>query len=136
MTQKIKNRGDWFMVGMLVRYECPYQVRSWRPRDGTTWLNHVLIQAANPQVAYDKAMTSGRKDARETNRTHLWQGKWRFLGLAELVPVCGDITDGTELLWSDFGKITPLRAKSFVAPKARLMREAKTACVRFPNTEH
>jgi hypothetical protein len=71
MNQKIRNRGDWFMVGMLVRYECPNQKRGWHPKDGTTWLNHVLIQAPSPATAYEKAMTSGRTDSRSTNASRL-----------------------------------------------------------------
>jgi hypothetical protein len=125
MNQKIRNRGDWFMVGMLVRYECPNQKRGWHPKDGTTWLNHVLIQAPSPATAYEKAMTSGRTDSRSTNASRLWYGKWRFLGLAELIPVDGDITDGVELLWSDFGKTSHRRATSFVRPKAELLRQVQ-----------
>ena len=87
-------------------------------------MNHVLFQAASPDAAYRKAMEFGRKDAQTSNSSKLWLGKWLFLGLAEIIPVSGDITDGTELLWSDFGKISKERAMSFVAPKTRLIRDA------------
>lgn len=113
------------MVGMLVRYECPNQKRGLRPKDGTMWLNHVLIQAPSPAAAYDKAVALGRMNARSTNSSNLWCGKWSFLGLAELIPVDGDITDGTEMLWSDFGQTNPDRAKSFVQSRARLIRQAE-----------
>jgi hypothetical protein len=39
--KRIKNRGDWYMAGMVVRYACPKKVRGWRPKDGTTWVNIV-----------------------------------------------------------------------------------------------
>ena len=125
MNQEIKNNGDWFMAGMLVRYECPHQKRGLRPKDGTLWLNHVLIHAPSSTLAYDKAVALGRKDARSSNSSHLWGGKWKFLGLAELIPIDGDIADGSELLWSDFGRTNQDRAKSFVQSKARLIRQAE-----------
>jgi hypothetical protein len=123
MNQKIKNRGDWFMVGMVVRYECPNQKREWRPKDGTTWVNHILIHAVSPALAYDKAVALGKKDAQSTNSSHLWCGKWTFLGLAEVIPIDGDIADGTEMLWSDLGRTNLSRSTSLVHPKAELIRQ-------------
>lgn len=125
MNQKIQNFGDWFMAGILVRFECPHQKRGWRPKDGTLWLNHVLIQASTPSLAYDKAVELGRKDAKSSNSSQLWNGKWRFLGLAELIPIDGDIADGTEILWSDFGRTNRDQAKAFVQSKTKLVRQAE-----------
>lgn len=124
MKQKIKNRGDWYMVGMVVRYACSKKVRGCRPKDGTTWVNMVLIQGATPQVAYKKAMDLGRADARSTNASHLWFGRWQFLGLAELIPISDDIADGTELLSSDYGRHAEVRAKRLVQPKTTLIKQA------------
>lgn len=112
------------MAGMVVRYACPKKVRGWRPKDGTTWINMVLIQGSTPQVAYRKAMDLGRADARSTKLSHLWSGEWQFLGLAELIPIPGDITDGAELLWSDYGRNAADRAKRLVQPKTTLIKQA------------
>lgn len=125
MSQTIENFGDWYMAGMLVRYECANQKRGCYPKDGTLWLNHVLVQAPSPALAYDKASTRGREDVRSSNSSNLWAGKWKFLGLADLIPIDGDITDGTEMLWSDFGRTNQDRAKSFVQSKKRLIRQAE-----------
>jgi len=125
MNQKIKNRGDWFMVGMVVRYECSRPVRGWRPKHGTTWVNHVLIRALSPDQAYQKAMAKGKTEARSTNDSKLWHGKWRFLGLAELIPIPDDIQDGAELLWSDLGRLDAAKAASYVQTKKTLTRIEK-----------
>jgi hypothetical protein len=69
-------------------------------------------------------MDLGRADARSTNLSHLWSGKWQFLGLAELIPISGDIADGAELLWSDYGRNAKGRAKRLVQPKKTLIKQA------------
>jgi hypothetical protein len=124
MKQTIKNRGDWFMVGMLVRYECPRKARGMPPQDERTWLNFVLMNAVTPQAAYKKAIAKGRDDARSTNAAHLWRGKWKFLGITALIPISNDIEDGAELLWSDLGRVSRDHAKTFMQTKASLTSAA------------
>ena len=123
MADRIRNRDDWYMVGLLERHDPERRTRTDPRRRGTTWLNHVLVHALSPEDAYRKGMALGRQ--RVSGLGRLWSGRWSFLGIAEMLPVSGDIADGTELLWLDFGRISAMRARSFVKPRASLLREVR-----------
>jgi len=44
MKDAIKNRSDWFMAALLVRYECPNQARGGVPKDKAKALVHTKAQ--------------------------------------------------------------------------------------------
>ena len=117
MRDKIVNRGDWYIAGLVERCEAGEGEDNPRRR-GRTWMNAVLIHAVSPEAAYDKGMKLGAKSVEGLEG---WKGQWKFLGIAELFALEGDIEDGVELLWSDFGKISAKRARDFIPEKTKLL---------------
>jgi hypothetical protein len=66
----------------------------------TVWENLVLIQANDPEEAYNKALQHGR-DSEDEIRIDGRKGRHRFVGLKDLVLIYDDLEDGTELEWHE-----------------------------------
>lgn len=122
--KKIRNNGDWYIAGIVERSENVGTGRSNPNRRGLTWLNHVLINADSPEKAYDKALRIGKAGTHRYKSTAGSTVQWKFIGIAELLPIYEDIADGAEITWSDLGYISAKRAQAMARNRRELLTQA------------
>jgi len=85
------------------------------------WENTILIQAADREAAYEKAVSIGSQDGGEfQNEDETKTGEWVFEGLTELLPLYEDIEDGAEILWKVHDGRTVGKIRSFTKKKDEL----------------
>jgi Domain of unknown function (DUF4288) len=111
---RIKNNNRWYLAGILERCEPVGNDKRNPKRRGTTWLNHMLIEASSPKHALNKALKLGKSSTRRYKAISGQTLQWKFLGLAELLPIYEDIEDGAELMWTDLGNISANKAEKYI----------------------
>jgi hypothetical protein len=80
------------------------------------WVNTRIIRATNRNEAYRKALSLGKREHPcETNG-----GEWRFAGISMLLPICEELEDGAEILWTDRGRLPVAAIKKLVKTKRQL----------------
>jgi len=84
----------------------------------TVWENLILIQAASPEEAYEKANQHGR-DSENEIRVNGKKGHFTFCGLKDLMLVYNDLEDGAELEWYEM-ELTRAQAKELTKQKEQL----------------
>lgn len=80
------------------------------------WENTRIIKARDRNEAYAKAMRLGK----ECSPSKTDRGEWRFMGIAQLLPIYEDLADGAELMWEDRGMLTQTRVRTLTKPKKQL----------------
>jgi|SRR5882762_3240235 len=65
------------------------------------WENLILIRAASPEEAYEKAMKHGF-DSEDNVKIDGQKGRCKFKGLKDLVRIYDDLEDGAELVWQEY----------------------------------
>ena len=125
MTDRIKNKGNWFLVEIIERCE-PVKVDTKNPRRRcTVWGNFHLIKAATPDKAIDKAEKLGRQGNYTFINTDKVEMKWEFVGIGDILPIYEDIEDKAELMWTDYGFISAGRSHRFVRTKKDMLKNIK-----------
>jgi len=126
MTEIIKNYSNWYIVELIERSEHIDSDKSNPNRRCLTWINNILIKAKSPSEAYDKSITIGKKlytqryKAAAGNIVH-----WKFVGIANLLPIFDDIKDGNEISWNDLGYISARRSDNMVLSKREFLKDIK-----------
>lgn len=118
--KRIKNRGDWYVAGVVERC-AEAGSRGRRAARGLTWINQILVNAPSPEAAYQSAVRMGRRGNIRYKTAAGTTVAWRFLGLANLTPLSEDIEHGAEILWHDMGRMTLPRAASMVISRLKLL---------------
>jgi hypothetical protein len=126
---RIVNHGDWFLASVLERFQREGEDVKNDLRRCVVFENTYLVQAANLAAAYDKAAAIGREECRNISPCkdesgH--SGKWIYDGISELIPVCEDIEDESEILWAKHAGITVRKAKTLAKQKKEWIRLRKT----------
>jgi hypothetical protein len=95
----------WYVALIVNRYDYYWQDITNPNRRCKVYENTCLIRARNPGEAYKKALALGQVgdgaecvDQDQRGR----KGVWRFVGLANLLPVYERIEDGCEILWTTY----------------------------------
>ena len=93
----------WYVAIIVERFDYYWQKTTNPNRRCEVWENTCLIKGRTRNEAYRKAMALGRvgdgTECVELNKKRR-KGVWRFVGLANLLPVCDKIEDGCEILWT------------------------------------
>lgn len=95
----------WYIATYVLRFVELAQPGNDDPqRHFATWEKTILVQAADLDQAYDKALAFAARETRP------YQGgpdgvevQWLFEGLVELLPVHEALGDGSELMWARRG---------------------------------
>jgi hypothetical protein len=124
MTKKIKNIGDWFLAEIIEICEPSKTDKKDLKRRATTYGNYILINAATPSDAYDKAVIIG-KSYSYSFKSRNQKMKWKFVGIGDLLPIYEDIENGAEIMWRDYGNIQAKRIKKIVSSKKELLKNIK-----------
>jgi hypothetical protein len=125
MADKIRNKGNWFLVEIIERCE-PVSADTKNPRRRcTVWGNHHLIKADTPDKAVAKAVKLGREGNFRFKNTYKVQMKWEFVGIGDILPIYEDIEDKAELMWTDYGFISAGRSQRFARTKKDLLKNIK-----------
>lgn len=75
-----------------------------------------LVQASNREEAYRKAL----KLCNYVKPMNTPDGEWRFAGISMLLPICEELEDGAEILWTDHGQMTAANLQKLVKAKKDL----------------
>ena len=124
MTNKIVNKGDWFLVEIIEMCEPAITDKTNPLRRATTWGNYHLIKADSPAMAYDKAVKIG-KTGNYSFKSSGEKMKWKFAGIGDLLPIYEDLEDGAEIMWTDDGYISAKRTDRIVKTKRELLKGIK-----------
>jgi hypothetical protein len=96
------------------------ELEQWTPATQNTktkrclvWENTRIIKARNRDQAFAKAQKLGREVSQRRNKS----GVWKFLGIADLLPIYERLEDGAEVLWNDLGYMSVEKAKKLVSKK-------------------
>jgi hypothetical protein len=93
----------WYVAIIVQRFDYYWQKTTNPNRRCEVWENTCLIKARSRNEAYRKAMALGRAgdgiECVEQDKRRR-KGVWRFVGLANLLPVYEKIEDGCEILWT------------------------------------
>jgi hypothetical protein len=91
------------------------------------WKNLVLIQAKNPNEAFEKAVKIGKSESGDCRGTLRLNGKpatAKFLGVSDMGLVYDDLEDGAEIPWQR-KKCSQKTARSLIASKRSLISRLK-----------
>lgn len=121
--EKISNeKGNWYLAEIIERCEPVDRNEEQDLRRGTTWGNHILINANSPEEAFDKAEVFGKEAAYTFRNSDKVEMEWIFVGVGDLIPIYEEfIEDGAELLWTDYGEISARRTNRFISSKKEIL---------------
>ncbi|WP_152032869.1 hypothetical protein [Ereboglobus luteus] len=80
------------------------------------WQNTRIIMAKNRHEAFQKAMRLSKK----TFPSKTDGGEWRFAGISMLLPIYEKMKDGSEVLWTERGKMSQRQIQRLVKSKQQL----------------
>lgn len=114
----------WFIALMIEAFVLFGKAKT-RGTKVTAYENVILVRANSEKEAYRKAMNFGRKnigsvcvDAKGR------KGRWKFMGLADLLPMYERLSDGAELYWrKHVGKSIPM-----IKQMIRTRKEIEEGC--------
>ena len=113
----------WYVSWELLRFEWDSEDVTNLNRRCLSWENQILIQAATPDEAYEKAMSHGQQsDGEEMWKTddETQKGRWRFEGLTGLCAVYEEPADGAEIAWHQHENRSVRKIQEKVKPKDKL----------------
>lgn len=125
MTNKIINKGDWFLVEIIERCEPVDSNKKQDLRRCIVWGNYHLIRATSPDKAFDKAEKLGKSGSSKFTNSDKLKMKWEFVGIGDIIPIYEDIEDKAEIMWTDYGFISARRSDRFAKTKTELLKRIK-----------
>ena len=105
----------WYVATEVLRFIPPGIDADDPRRRFVVWENLILVQADDPEMAYQKAMEGGAGNNGPTKA-----GRWQFEGLADLLPIYDKMEDGSEILWIKHKSKSVTTVKGMVKSKERL----------------
>jgi len=106
---------SWYLSREIIYFEFADQTNQ---DEYQVWENLILINAQDPEEAYQKALKHGFDSEGEVTIDGR-KGRSRFKGLKTLIPVYEDIEDGAEIEWLEY-VIGKDELESLVKPKEDL----------------
>jgi hypothetical protein len=112
----------WFLAEVVERAEVVKEGDLNPNRRLLTWVNTLLIHAQSLAEAYDKSIKIAKK--RYPVRYKAVAGntvQWIVLGLSSLKQIEEELKDGSEISWTDIGRISVKHSNSLVKNKQQLI---------------
>ncbi|WP_020412077.1 DUF4288 domain-containing protein [Microbulbifer variabilis] len=101
MKKKDRSPVDWYLVSAILSFEKnTEESHDYR----SVWENTYLVRANSPQVAFDKGLMFAKNDEEKIE----YKGKpgtWKLKGIREVLPIYESLEDGSEIMWTDRGKM-------------------------------
>jgi uncharacterized protein DUF4288 len=125
MTEKIPFRNHspygWWIATYVLRDQWDDNPNPSPKSRCTAWENTIILQAADREAAYEKAVKLASGAATEFgNQKGDRTGRWVFEGLMSLLPIYEELEDGTEILWTEHENKTVAKVRSWVRQKHEL----------------
>jgi hypothetical protein len=106
MTKKIafrnKSPTGWWIASYIER---PVWKGEKKPSPKTrclAWENTIILKAPNRNAAYKKALKlASQNQSSFTDEKGQNPGRWKFMGLTDLLPIYEELEDGAEILWCE-----------------------------------
>lgn len=96
----------WYVATVIERFEVKDEDGSDADRSCLAWENMYLVQAETLEQAFDKVVEhEEQKASDEWIEVKGQVGRWFFEGVADLVPVYGELEDFSEILWTEHKEI-------------------------------
>jgi hypothetical protein len=97
LTTRLGDR-SWYLSYEILYFELEKPLAQEKYQ---VWENLILIRAASPEEAYEKAMKHGF-DSEDNVKIDGQKGRCKFKGLKDLVRIYDDLEDGAELVWQEY----------------------------------
>ncbi|MBM4037610.1 MAG: DUF4288 domain-containing protein [Planctomycetes bacterium] len=115
-----KSPTGWYVVTMVERFECYDEDTANLNRRCLAWENVCLFKAKDPDAAYRKALKWGGMETSECVDSKGRKGKWKFVGIREILPMYDEFQDGAEVLWIKHANKTVRSVEAMVCTKEEL----------------
>ena len=117
----IISKTGWFVAVLIERFEYYSEDTNNPNRRCTAYENICLIKAKTAETAYKKAISLGKScEGIECKDEKGRPGEWKFVGIAELLPVYDKIEDGAEILWKEYTNKAVKTIERMVSKKEEL----------------
>ena len=104
-----KDKIKWYIAGLIEVFEYNNSDRI------SACENYYLIEANSLKLAKNKAFKIGKSiDSVECSDEKGKKGYLRFYGISSITPIYDEIKDGTEILWTQYKKISKYQIKKIV----------------------
>ena len=111
----------WYVAVIIERFEYYDEDCSDMQRECTAYENVILIRAKDPESAYDKAVAEGKIcEGSECVDGKGRKGEFKYVGIAELLPLYDELEDGAEIMWTKHVGVSVQRIQDMATPKPRL----------------
>ena len=94
---------DCYLVSAIFQFEPINENERNSSGYAPVWENTYFVKANHPIVAFDKGVKCAKKDQEEIEFKGT-MGKWSYIGIKEVLPIYEKIEDGSEIMWTDWGK--------------------------------
>jgi len=86
------------------------------------WVNIHIIKADSPKEAYAKAVKLGKSHNRKYKAGEdARDACWTFRGIRDLIPICGKIEDGAEILFEAHERMTEKGIRKMLRTKSDIL---------------
>jgi catechol 2,3-dioxygenase-like lactoylglutathione lyase family enzyme len=105
---------NWYLAELVMRFDVQDDPR------GVVHVNTCLVEAADADEAYDKALALGRDSEQDYENSAGRRVRARFIGLRELTEVHEPLEDGSEISFQERIGVSDLEARRLVARREEL----------------
>lgn len=111
----------WWIASFIIRATIDEKPAKSDLARCTAWENTIILQAADREAAYEKAVRLGQEDAGEPYKNPVGETvRWIYEGLTSLLPIYNELEDGAEVIWSNHSGRSIRAIRRMVRPKERL----------------
>ncbi len=107
-------RVNWYLADLVVRFDVQDDPR------GVIHINRCLVEAADAEQAYVKAIALGKEYDQEYPNPAGKKVRGRFLGLFDLLEIYEPLEDGSEIAYEERIGISDLEARRLVSAREQL----------------
>lgn len=110
----------WYVASYLQRFAYVERGEEAEGDRFTVWENTVLIQASDPNEAYEKAMRLAKDDSQPYKNVDGDMVDVVFEGFSSLLPIYDELEDGAEIIWRRYEDMPLRKIHEWAAPKDQL----------------
>ncbi len=111
----------WWIASYVIRAAWDDEKDSPQTKRCLAWENTIILKADDRETAYEKAVKLALLDS-SAFEDHVGKrkGRWIFEGLTSLLPIYDELTDGAEVLWTEYKNRSIGKIRSWIKSKHEL----------------